>query len=352
MPFERPTLAALIDQVQSDIESRLPSTQPRLRWSILGVLARVWAGLLHGVYGFVAYLSRQILPDSAETEYLERHADWWGVTRLAASAASGSVTLSGIAGTRIPSGTLLQRTDGVQYATLTEVTLDAVATAVEVVAQSAGQAGNTSASTPLSLVSPISGLQSSALVGAEGLTGGADTEGDEALRARLMQRVKSPAQGGSAADYERWALEVAGVTRAWALPLWQGAGSVGVAIMRDLDADPFPGTSEVASVQAHIDAKRPVTAMPTVFAPIAYPVDFTLSVTPDTSAVRAAVEAELIDLFARAAVEDGNGSGRVPITHIREAISSATGETDHLLISPSADITPAAGELATLGSLG
>ena len=68
---------------------------------------------------------------------------------------------------------------------------------------------------------------------------------------------------------------------------------------------------------------------------------------PDTTAVRAAITANLIDLHER---EAGLGETLL-ISHIREAISGAAGETDHSLTLPSDNVTAAANELLTFGGI-
>ncbi len=74
---------------------------------------------------------------------------------------------------------------------------------------------------------------------------------------------------------------------------------------------------------------------------------YTISLTPDTMAVRVAVQAQLADLHDR---EAGLGETLL-LTHIAEAISRATGETDHVLISPTANVTAAANQLLTFGGI-
>jgi len=92
-----------------------------------------------------------------------------------------------------------------------------------------------------------------------------------------------------------------------------------------------PDGTEVAAVQTYIDARRPVTAQVTVAAPTASPLNFTISgLLPNTLAVRTAVQTELQDLLLRAAVPGGT----ILLSHIRAAISSATGENDFSLTSP------------------
>lgn len=352
MAFARPTLPELISRLQADIESRLPGVTARLRHSVLYTLARAFAGAIHGLYGYIAWQSKQIIPDTAEAEYLERHASWWGITRNAAAAATGTVTFTGTDNATIPADTLLQRADGVEYTTDAEGTIASGSIDIAVTATEGGQDTNADTGVSLSLVSPIAGVNSTATVAVGGLTGGADEETDTALRERLQLRVQNPPQGGSAADYEQWAKEVAGVTRVWVMPQWLGIGTVAVFFIRDDDASIIPDAAEVQAVQDYIDTVRPVTADVSALAPAAVTVDMTIQLNPNTTTVQAAVEAELKDLFRReSAVEDGNGSGTILISHIREAISIASGETDHLLVNPSSDITITAGEIAVFGAI-
>lgn len=63
--------------------------------------------------------------------------------------------------------------------------------------------------------------------------------------------------------------------------------------------------------------------------------------------MRAAVEAQLRDLHNR---EAGLGDSLL-LTHIAEAISTATGETDHKLTSPLADVTAATNQLLVFGGI-
>jgi len=346
MPFDRPLLPALIDRAEADIESRLPGTDAKLRRSNLNVLARVQAGGQHGLYGYLDWIAAQVLPDTAESELLDRHASIWLTTaRIPAAYAVGQAVVTGASGTVIPAGAVFQRADGAEYATDAEATVAGGTATIALTAVDAGQSGNAAAATTLSLATPISGLTATATVTAGALTGGADTESDEALRARLLARIRQAPHGGAAFDYVTWALEVAGVTRAWVSPGELGAGTVTVRFVRDDDASMIPDAAEVAAVQAYIDERRPVTAAVTVAAPIADALNFTLQLTPDTTACRAAVEAELRDLIRREA-EPG---GTILLSHIREAISLAADETDHVLTVPAANVTHATGHMAVFG---
>ena len=349
MPFNRPSMSDLVERIASDFESRLPGTDARLRRSNVGVIARVMAACAHGLYGFLNWIARQVIIDTAEGEVLERWAAVWGITRRGASAATGRVRFSGAvsAVVVIPAGTVLQRADGMEFVTTAAVTLTGGTAVAPVVARIAGADGNTAGASRLTLAASIVGVGAEVVVEPEGLAGGSDVESDESLLDRLLFRIRKPPQGGAAHDYEAWAREVAGVTRVWVYPLWMGVGTVGVFFVRDGDDDPIPSAAEVAAVQAHIETRRPVTAEVYVLAPTPRPVDVRLRVSPDTPNVRAAVEAELRDLFRR----EAQPGGTLLRSHITEAISLASGEFDHVLEAPTGDVAAQAGEMPVLGSI-
>lgn len=354
MPFDRPTLNQLIDQTQSDIDGRLPGAAARLRRSVLGVLARVWAGGLHGLYGFLAWIFRQWFPDTAEAENLDRWASIYGLARKPAWKASGTVTITGEDGVAIPTGTILQRPDGARYRTTAAAAIAAGTASASVTAESGGEAGNATAGLALALASPIAGVQGTATVAAGGLTQGSDVEGDDRLRERVLLEIRAPAYGGRRLDYIRWALrkEEHGidVTRVFVSPHEMGDGTLTIRIMMDDSyPDGIPAPDDLAAVAAYIDIRRPVTAKEIhVVAPIAAPIAFAVTgLDPDTPAVRLAIETALRDLIRRA----GAPGGTILLSHIREAISLAAGETDHVLVAPAANVEAATGEIPTFGSI-
>lgn len=344
MPVERDTLPQLIERGAAEFESRLPGVLTRVRNSIIGVINRVLAGGLSALQKYIEYKSEQWWPDHADAENLPDHGARWGKNRLPAAPATGTVQFSGANGSAIDLGTVVQRSDGVQYATTAAGAIAAGIANIAVQATEAGQLGNAVIGTSLTLTSPIPGVN--AVVTAQtALAGGADVEGIEAWRARILSRIRKPPQGGADYDYEAWALDVPGVTRAWPYPGEQGPGTVVLRFVRDDDASIIPDAGEVAAVQAAIDAVRPVTATTYVLAPIATPQNFSIQLIPDTAATRAAVQAELLALYRR----EARPGGIMLISHQREAISTSAGETDHVLSVPAANQVHATGQLPTLG---
>ncbi len=345
--LSRPTLAELRERIAADIESRLTGADARLRRSNLAVLSTVESGVAHGLYGYIDNVAKQIIIDTAETEYLERWASVWGLVRASSTFAVGNVAVSGTSGFSVPAGTLLQRSDGVQYATTANATLISGVGVAPVIATMPGAESNTDAGSTLVMVSAIPSVSSAAIVDSNGISGGVDVEADDGLRARLLFRIRKPPQGGADYDYQGWALDVPGVTRVWVYPLYTGPGTVAVFFVRDGDVGIIPDSTEVATVQAYIDARRPVTAIVTVLAPTPLSVNFTIHLAPDSTAIRAAVQAELADLIAR----EGQPGGTILISHINEAISIATGEFDHLVTVPAANVVATAGSMPVMGDI-
>jgi uncharacterized phage protein gp47/JayE len=346
MPFNRPTLSELVAQARDDIDTRLPGADSRVRRNALDVLASIIAGGLHGLYGLLDYIWRQIFPDSAEAENMARWAAIWGVARKAASAATGTAEITGVNGSVLPEDTLLVRSDGAEYRAIASATIVAGIANVAVEATAPGTKGNAPAGQKLNLVSPVAGIGSIATLTA-GATTGANEESDDSLRSRLLTRIQQPPHGGNRQDYINWALEVPGVTRAWVSPGELGIGSVTLRFVMDGRPDIIPLPGDIEVVQDYIDSLRPVTANVTVVAPIPRPFAFTLRTLPNSAPVRAAVEEELRDLIRREA-EPG---GTLLVSHIREAISLAAGELDNETVVPVADIEMPTGEMTTFGSV-
>jgi uncharacterized phage protein gp47/JayE len=345
MAFTRPTLTELVDRITQDFVSRLSLVAPILRRSMVYVLARVVAGAAHLLHGHLEFLSRQVFPDLSEGDYLVRQAALFGLARKEAQFASGPVSLTGTDGSAVPLGSILLRSDGAQFETVEDATIAAGVATVTVMAVLAGSAGNCGAGVVLTFESPVAGVSSTAAVASATISNGSEEETDALLRARLLERMRTPPHGGSAADYVAWALEVAGVTRAWVYPLEGGPGTVTVRFVRDNDASIIPDAGEVTAVQAHIDQVSPVTAVVTVAAPTASPIAYTISITPDTAATRAAVEAELVDLLRR----DAAPGGAILRSQIDVAIGVAEGVRDFTVTVPAADVTHTAGQIATQG---
>jgi uncharacterized phage protein gp47/JayE len=347
--FRRPGLPELNRRAAEELTRAVPGSETSLRWSNLGVLATVVAGAAHEMHGHLEAVAAAFLPDRATGMMLDRHAIWRGLERLPAQVAGGDVRFTGATpASLLPAGARLSAPDRQVYEVLAPggiALADGTLTA-PVRALLPGPAGNQTAGVRLALQTPLAGLPAAGEAGPQGLTGGADEEEDEALRQRLGDHIRQPPQGGAAHDYVGWALRVPGVTRAWAMPRRRGTGMVLVHFMMDdTYGDGLPRPGDIAAVQAVLDREAPLGAVPVAKAPAALPVTVTVrDLLPATPANRAAVAAELKDLF-RYTTMPGQ---RLPLSHIREAVSRATGEYDHRLDAPLTDLLPTAEQIPVL----
>ncbi|MFJ3112311.1 baseplate J/gp47 family protein [Pseudomonas putida] len=342
MPYEIPTLPALITRTEADFERNAPDA---LRRSDAKVTSRVLSGVVFQLFGYQSWMARQAHPATCDEEQLLRWADWrLEDGRKPAVAASGSATVTGSTGFPVDAGTVYQARDGRRYVVKVAATLIDGAAQLQLVAEDVGQGGNIE-SGQLTAVTPVLGVNATAVIGVDGIVGGTEQEDIEAVRARLRAAFKNPSKVGNGDDFVEWALEVPGVTRAWALPRWMGPGTFGLTFVCDGDADIFPNEAKVLEVQAYLERKRPVTSEVYAFAALRLGVDLSIKLTPDTTVVRQAVTKALTDLIG-----DEGGSGSViPISHIRAAISNAPGETDHRLDVPTGDVPVASNQVAVLG---
>lgn len=289
---------------------------------------------LHGAYRYLRdFIARQAIPIKSADEFLDGWLETYKIPRKDASAASGTAPGTGITGTLLPAGTLLQHEDGRQYRVIADVAVVAGVVTPSLIALVAGAAGNLPPGSPLKLVSPLSGIDTDFAADAvSGLSGGANRETDDLAAYRLQQRLSNPPMGGSPADYANWALTIPSITRAWGVRNPAGPTSAGVIIMADGNVpNGLPTVAQRNTVFDYIrDPKRGPPDELFVIIPTLDVIPFTIRLDADTPATRDATDKALADLFFREAVP----GGKIPQGHAVEAISGVVGEYNHTIISP------------------
>lgn len=323
---------SLAEATQKAAPSELRATDLELARSNIKALAFVQAVGLHGAYRYLRdFVARQAVPTQAVDEFLDAWLDTYGMARKEATAAAGQVRGTGVNGTLMPAGTLMQTADGRQYRSSADAVVVVGAVQVSVIALVAGTGSNVADDTALTLVSPVAGIDS-AFTAPGGISGGADVEADAAAVYRLQQRLASEPMGGSPADYARWALSVPGITRAWGVRNPSGPTSAGVIIMADGNGGTgLPTTGQRGAVLDYIrDPRRGPPDELFVIIPTPVVINWVINLAPDTAAIRAGVQAALTDLFFREAYP----GGAIPHSHCTEAISSVVGEYNHTISSP------------------
>ncbi|MBI5598660.1 MAG: baseplate J/gp47 family protein [Deltaproteobacteria bacterium] len=338
--YTTPSYADILDAILTDYANQIPGADIS-EGSDIYVRASVLASVLWGIYQYQFWIARQVFPDSADSDELERHAAIRGLSRKQATMASGTVTLTGTDGTVVDIGVTLKTSDDVSFETTTGGTitlgvLDVTAQAVE-----GGSSGNLPASTSLTIQDPPAGVDSSAS-NALAFTGGTDKEADADLLSRLLDIIRQPPAGGNESDYKQWALEVTGVDAAYVYPLRLGLGSVTVVpLVAGSGSSRIPTQTLVDSVTTHIDALRPVSVK--IFQ--------VLAPTAKTQAVTATIKVASGYTFSQVQpwVEDAITAylnimqpGEILYkSKLERVISDVEGVDDRSLTVPAANVTPA-----------
>jgi len=327
MPFTPPLLPAIRADLLRDIKNQLPDAHVAPD-SDFYVRATSVASCVEGLYQHQAWIARQIFPDTADTEYLERHAAVRGLNRRPAVAASGFITVAGTPATLIAEGAIAVDARAERYQTIEDGAIGADGTvSIRARAVSAGSAGNAPDGTAATFKPALAGVVSAGL---HAMQGGVDTETDSELLARLLDIIRRPPAGGNQYDYRRWALEVPGVTAAFVYPLRRGLGTVDVAVV---SGDGLPSLETLNAVREHIEDVRPVTAKHcVVLAPEVVNVNVHIAVAIHgvaLDAVQADITSQLTAQFADIA------PGEPWIRSQAEAlVSNVSGVADRVIVAP------------------
>jgi uncharacterized phage protein gp47/JayE len=361
MPFTKPTLQDIVDRIEADIEARVTGVNtPLLRRSVLRVLARVLAGAIYLLYGFLSWIKDQMFASTADTDNLEIIGSEYGVTRKVSTFSAGQVDLTGCTpATIIPAGSELEASDGSVYTVDEIVVVDGAGEAtIGVTAKVAGSAGDQVAGEVLTFVTPIAGIASSGTVTDDLITDGLDEESDDDYRDRILERKRQPPHGGAEFDYENWMKEVSGVTRAWAIPQYNGIGTIGLAFVRDNDTSSIiPTTAQKDAVKEYIiyhidpttgeEVGAPVTAEEGIFMLDLSEdaINFDIDIYPNTPAIQASITSQLEDLI----LQEGGPGETIYENEQVASINAASGIIAFRINTPSGDIASATNSVPVLG---
>lgn len=337
MAYLVPSFASIRDDILRDIRSLLPDADVGPD-SDHFIRATSVASAVEGLYEHQAWLVKQIFPDSADSEYLERHANVRRLRRKAAVAASGSVLMTGVANSAVPTG-LVFKIGEFSGITTEAGQLDATGAAtIEATAQAAGTSGNLTEGAAGTLVAPPPGVASAVTVVT--MLGGVDTETDAELLARLLDLIRRPPAGGNRYDYRRWAMEVAGVSAAYVYPLRRGLGTVDIVVT---SAGAMPSEQTIAAVQAHIDDQRPVTGKNSlVIAPT--PRIVTIDALVSLNGLSLADARSQIGTAEAAYFNQLEPGATAYRSRIETIISSLSGVVDRDVTAPAANVVPVVDE--------
>jgi uncharacterized phage protein gp47/JayE len=337
--FSLPTLSETVNSIRGDLQAQFPGEDPYIRGAVWWVVAAVWGSAVYTVITMLAWLARELFASTATETYLARHAAEYGVERNPATACAVTVEFTWTAtGHDIPAGTVLVADDGTEYTTDALISdpggsypdnASGAATA-----STKGLAASVAVGGTLTLQTPIAGITSAGEV--TDSTPGADQEGVEEWRDRILAAKRTIPHGGTLADFEAWCLEVDGVEQAWVSKA--AAGSVLAVI------DPSAYDS---AVQAYVDSVRPVSGEFTAVGSNDDAVNMTIDGTLDGTVAKATVRANIVAAVEELYAREGVPGGTIYNSDVRQAIGSAAGLDHYSLTSYNGDGTGASDYTST-----
>lgn len=291
------------------------------------------AACAEGIYAHQKWLIKQFFPDTADTEFLEKHAGLRGLRRRNATYAAGKgATISGNPDAVIAVGLQIKTEDGRFYETTESAVISASGSAVVAVRSLAtGAVQNIKTATKGSFMAAPVGVSTDVVL--NDVVGATNAESDSSLLERLLNKIRRPAAGGNKYDYKDWALEVDGVEQAYVYPLRRGLGTVDIAITAD---NGVPSDDTVRRAQEYIDQERPVTAKESkVVKPDVTKVNFNIQVKISGVAlndIKTAINNALRDYF----------NGLIPgddliVSQCEAVINNLIGVVDRRFIAPTAN---------------
>lgn len=276
------------DAMRAILPADIDSSEGSHVWNMLRPTAMVAAELYELV---LPQVIRLIFPEWSYGEYLDAHAAVRGMKRKEATAATGTLTITGQAGTLIPAGSVFSTTatnnvyPAVSYATTEQATIPVSGTVqVPITCSETGTIGNTTVGTIIFNASGVTGITS--VTNEEPTTGGTDEETDQALIARIDEYDKNLSDSfvGNAADYRRWAMTVEGTGSAKIIAPTDDSGIVTI-VLTDSTGAPASETLRTAVYDYIMSPDDPYARL----APINAAIDVIAPTTKDI-AVKATVE--------------------------------------------------------------
>ncbi|MCP4570309.1 MAG: hypothetical protein GY841_22235 [FCB group bacterium] len=293
MSLVTPTTQGVADNIVSQIEATINQTVPLLPKAFIRVMAKSVAGVQILLYKYAGFsLLQQFVQFASDQQTVANGkvftpltqwgrligvgdptaaTRWEGTTEIIVTNQTGS----------LPDGTaLLNAANGVTYTTIGVVTLDAATKSATIRAAGdednnggRGTIGNLEIGDTVSFINPQANVESDTTVTAETTTG-ADAEGTEVYRQRIIDRFQQQPQGGAAADYKQWSETVEGIINTY--PYRGDPGEVDVyceaTAASSGSADGFPTASQITEIAAAIEyddvglaSRRPLTVYVNVY---------------------------------------------------------------------------------------
>lgn len=276
------------DKILNNMMSKLPVDYDKSEGGLFFDTLSPISHELEKAYKYVEYRFKNAFPETSEGEFLDLHVREENIERRQATKSVGIVTIRGVNGTIVRVGTIVA-TDSYLFETTEERTLIGGQTKVPVQSIKSGSIYNIPAGTINNFPMTIQGLES--VTNEQPFVDGYDMEDDKSLFERYLTKIREPQTSGNEYDYKKWALEVEGVGNARVFGLWNGNGTVKVAIIGN---DNLPANTElVERAEQHISNFRPIGANVTVVSADTLDLNIIVSIKVNSKFTREQAENEM-----------------------------------------------------------
>lgn len=328
------------------------------RRTLIESISNSFVGVIYLLYVYVDNVFSDFFPQDANENRLLKWGEAINLPRKAASFAVLEIKMTGIIGAIVSEGTQLRSSTGRIYEVVEDTEFATAEQLANINAILPGTESNLGVGETITFINSQNNIQIRAEITTV-VNEAEDIETIERYRNRVLQFLsRTQYRAGSISDYISWATEVPGIARAYVATRYDGIiNRLAVFILKGT-VERIPSQGEIDEVLAYINARRPVTADISVFAPTEVSIDMEISIRRNTEDVQRSVTANLNQLFLNDARPKGtigvNGqinTGIIYISHIREAVSLAIGEEDSI-ININTNLLPENNyEILTLGNI-
>ena len=282
MAFKIPSLSEVNRNVENGFSKAFYGTSGVLRVTFIKILSKVVAGAVYIVVLLLAAMWKNFFSETADVDGLVNIASKYQMSPKPASRARGRVVVTGAAGSSVAAGTVLvEPVTGKEYEVLASVSIanGATTATAQVYAFEFGQEYNLDASTTLQFRDATPNGVTAVAVDSEGIYGGRSVqvtvngvvkawgESIEEFRARVRKREQNSPQGGSDADYWRWAMSFSEVSNCWVVPNGWSVTNLVAIFCADFNSSSISLNSTILDdVRQYIlsNNRRPATSIPVI----------------------------------------------------------------------------------------
>ncbi len=292
MAFQLPSLGSTRDFLVAAFKSLFPDRNVGTRFSYHGRRLTVLSAAVTQIHRHVDSIKLDVMPDTApDGGPIQRWGTIVGCEQKGATpsrkAAAGRVRGT-LAATADIDEELVHQASGLTFKLASSVTIPAgLYQDADIVAVDTGSATRLAAGEVLEFVNTPANIEQQIVLQKALDEDGFDVEPYGAYRKRVLDTFSAPTAGGTQSDYERWALEIDGITQAYVYPNRAGFGTVDVAVLHSgTGAARIPDPATRADVLEYLKTKAPahsagVVGSLRVLTPIADPKIVEIMIFPD-----------------------------------------------------------------------